>query len=163
MHMKQHTPACCTELPGFTPGPGGGGYSCTTTFGLRGQYGVLTSKSANQSFHSVELAAAARNETREKEIQDEHSGGTARGLQACLRCGGWRALSGSRHGRMIAQIITHWSGDGAVGCSRLIRSGSIPGKRSHLVLSQSGEGRARLVSWLKKEGLRKSGDGLWIG
>ncbi len=63
------------------------------------------------TFNSVESAAAARNETREKDIEDEHSGGTARGLQACLRCGRWRALSGSRHGQMLAQIITHFAFD----------------------------------------------------
>ncbi len=75
------------------------------------------------------MAAAARNETQEKEIQDKHSGGTVRrGQQACLRCGGWRAPSGSRHGRMLAQISTHRSGDGAVGCSRLIHSCSVPAR-----------------------------------
>ncbi len=38
LHKKQHTSACCTELPDFTPGPGGrGGNPCTTT----SVYGVL--------------------------------------------------------------------------------------------------------------------------
>jgi hypothetical protein len=106
----------------------------------------LVEQSANQSFNSVELAVAARNETldSEKEIQDEHSGGTARGPQACLRCGGQRALSGSRHGRMLVQNSTHQSGDGAVGCSRLICSGSVPGNRSHLTPSIIGGGKSEV-------------------